>query len=132
MDDLRFGEISRSLDTELPELQGRYEQRLSWWQGPESPGQYIVFGFVVKPALWELLSSGNDPTLLKRMFRFFERMATSSDTEVVNLLQVGIFESLVAERDRLTTAWGFMGETTKGVARRIACLRDCEQNLPSD
>ena len=132
MTDLKFREVSNLLLADFPEFRGRYEQGLGWWQGPEPPGQYVVFGFVLEPVLRELLSAGSDSALLKRIFGFFEKMASSSDIEVVNLLQVGIFESLVRERDRLAAAWKYMGEKTKGVARRIARIRDCEQNLPSD
>jgi hypothetical protein len=132
MTDLKFKEVSNLLLEDFPEFRARYEQGLSWWQGPEQPGQYVVFGFVLEPVLRELLNAGTDSTLLKRIFGFFETMASSSDIEVVNLLQVGIYESLVSERGRLAAAWIYMGEKTKGVARRIARIRDCEHNLPSD
>ncbi|SRR5260370_41902744 len=132
MNDLRFEEINHSLLEVLPELEERYKQGLSWWQGPEPPGQYIVFGFVAKPALWELLSSGSDPAFLKRIFSFFEGMARSSDIHVVNLLQVGVLEGLVGERDRLTAAWGYMGEGSKKLARETARIRRCEENLPPE
>jgi hypothetical protein len=118
MNDLAFSKVSNALLSALPELQERYSRELSWWQGPEPPNQYTVFGFVVEPAVRDLLSSTKDQALLKRIFDFFEEMARSSDIEVPNLLQIAIFEWLVADPERLATAWMYMGEETKAIARK--------------
>jgi|ERR1700694_2999928 len=124
--------MSSSLLTALPELRERYEQGLGWWQGPEPPGQYVVFGFVVDPVLRDLLSSNKEPAMLKRVFNFFEEMARSSDIQVPNLLQVGIFEWLVGDKAKLSVAWPYMGQETKKIARDTARIRRCEENLPEE
>jgi len=84
MSDLIFEKVNDALLSVIPEFQDRFRQELSWWQGPEPPGQYTVFGFVVKPAVRELLSSNKEPALLSRIFGFFEEMAHSSDIQVPN------------------------------------------------
>jgi hypothetical protein len=114
----------------VPELQERYRRELDLYAG-EVPGQYVVFGFVLKPYLRNTLASHLSPPILKRVFSFFEEMATSLDIEVVNLLQVGIFETLVGEPNNLATAWRYMGEETKKIACETARTRRCEQNLPT-
>lgn len=132
MDDLRYEKVNDALLSVVPEFQERYERELSWWQGPEPPGQYTVFGFVAKPAVRELLSSNKESALLKRIFDFFEEMARSSDIQVPNLLQIEIFEWLIGDPERLATAWKYMGEETKAVARKTARIRRCEENLPEE
>jgi len=130
MNDLTFDKVNDALLSVLPEFQERYKRELSWWQGPEAPGQHTVFGFVAKPAVRELLASNDEPALLRRIFDFFEEMARSSDIQVPNLLQIEIFEWLVGDPERLATAWKYMGEETKSVARRTARTLRCERNLP--
>lgn len=113
----------------VPEVQEHYPGLVSWHP---NPGLYILFNFVLRPVLSPALDTGRDAALLRRIFDFFEEMARSSDIHVVNLLQVEIFERLVGEPERLATAWTFMGEETKNVARRTAQIRHCEGNLPGD
>jgi hypothetical protein len=130
MDDLTYEKVNDALLSVVPEFQERYKRELSWWQGPEPPGQYTVFGFVAKPAVRELLNSNEESALLKRIFDFFEEMARSSDIQVPNLLQIEIFEWLIGDPERLAMAWKYMGDETKAVARRTARIRRCEENLP--
>ena len=117
----------------IPELKPLYDKDAEWQAKVGGrPGQYDVVCYVLKPFLKQLLDSDNDSDLLKRIFVFFEEMARSSDLQVVNLLQVGIFEGLIGERDRLAAAWKYMGEETKAVARRTARTLRFEQNLPKE
>jgi len=59
-------------------------------------------------------------------------MAISPDIQVTNLLQIEVFEWLVGESRDLSTAWKYMGEETKNIARRTARIRRCEHNLPKE
>lgn len=132
MNELTFDKVGDELFTFLPELRDRYSRELSWWQGPDRPGQFVVFGFVVSPTVRELLASNGQPALLERAFAFFEEMARSPDIQVVNLLQIEIFEWLVGDPVRLAAAWEYMGPNTKDVARRTAKIWHCEKNLPNE
>ena len=132
MKNLTFAKVSDALFSAAPEFRELYERELSWWQGPEPPGNYVIFGFLVQPALRDLLGTREDPSLLKRLFDFFEEMANSSDIEVVNLLQVGVFEWLISDVDKLAAAWKYMGEETKAIARETARIWRREDNLPQD
>jgi hypothetical protein len=129
---LTYDNVGKALFEAVPELQEQYRKRLAWWGGNETPGQYIVSGFVLEPFLRELLDSEPDSILLKRIFDFFEEMARSPDPEVANLLQVGIFERLVGEKETLAVVWKHMGEETRSIARKTARIRRREQKLPTE
>jgi hypothetical protein len=130
---LEYAEVSGKLLEAIPELSDKFRGETKWQEAVGGkPGQYDVVCFVLKPFLRNALASHDDPAVLKRIFRFLEDMALSSDIEVVNLLQVGIFESLVSERGNLSVAWRYMGEATKKIAERTALIRGCKQNLPPD
>ncbi|MBI3662047.1 MAG: hypothetical protein HY234_03230 [Acidobacteria bacterium] len=117
----------------LPELVGRYAAEAEWQAKVEGrPGQYDVIGYVLKPFLNELLDSGKDVSLIRRVCDFFEAMAHSPNIQVVNLLQVEILENLVGEPGRLHTAWKYMGEETRKIARETARIFRCEANLPAE
>lgn len=131
MEILDYNSVTRVMLEVLPELADRYaveEQRDAKVGGQPTP--YGVFWFVLEPFLNERLDSGKDPALLRRVFDFFEAMARSPDIEVANLLQVEILETLVGEPVRLRTAWKYMGEETRKLARETARTYRCEANLP--
>jgi hypothetical protein len=128
MEKLTYDSVDKALLASVPELGKRYSAEAEW-QG--RPGQYIVVEDVLRPFLNELLDSGKDAGLIRRVFDFLEDMARSSDIEVVNLLYVGILETLVGQPGRLGTAWKYMGEATRKVARECARTYRCEANLPS-
>jgi hypothetical protein len=132
MDDLKYDTVCDQFLLEFPQFREKYEKELDWWKGPDRPGQYIVFGLVIQPAVQELLASDTSPVLLHRIFDFFERMACSSDLQVPNLLGIELFERLVANQKNLGTAWQYMGKQTKVLARQTAKWRHCEKNLPRD
>lgn len=128
---MTYSEFDRALTGALPELKSRVERKTNQQAeaGPQQP--YALVVLVLKPLLREQLDSQNDIGFLRRIFDFFEEMACSPDIQVVNLLQVGIFESLVREPDRLALAWKYMGKETKAVARRTARTWNREGNLPA-
>ena len=131
MGKISYPEVLTELLSALPEIRPRYEKDawlLSDWQG--APTLYSVFGLVLKPFLTEALDLNKDSSLLTRIFEFLERMASSRDTEVINLLGVGIFEDLVCHPNQLATAWKYMGPETRKIARKIARASRREANVP--
>jgi hypothetical protein len=122
--------ILENLFRTIPELRNRYRTELAWWGEDDAPGAYIVFGFVVEPYVQECLDADRRGDL-SQVFDSFEQMAKSSNAEVVNLLQVGILERLVAEPNRLATAWIHMGPVTKAIARETADTLRLRRNLPA-
>jgi hypothetical protein len=129
MTSLTYDRVEQAMKEAVPEVEQHYPGLVSWH--PE-PGLYTLFDCALRPVFTPALDSGMDTSLLKRIFDFFEEMACSSDIQVVNLLQVEIFERLVREPNRLATAWKFMGPQTKKIARDTARIWRCEENLPEE
>jgi hypothetical protein len=97
----------------------------------ETPGAYPVFEDVVQKVVFELLESGQDESLLTRLFLFFEDMANSVDPNVSrDLLGISILEPLVYRKASLRAAWRFMGPKTKEFAALEAGQQGRQENLP--
>jgi hypothetical protein len=118
----------------FPELWERIEKKYAPHYNLKSqiPGTYPLFEEILKPRVIELLESGTDDDLLKRIFFFYEEMAGSRDEEVVNLLWKSILEPLASDKALIAAAWKYTGEKTKALAREIAILRGWQGNLPTD
>jgi hypothetical protein len=118
----------------FPELWVRIERKYAphYNLKTQIPGTYPLFEEILKPRVIELLEFGADDDSLKRIFSFYEEMASSQDEEVVNLLWKSILEPLASDKKLIATAWKNMGEKTKSLAREIAILRGWEGNLPAD
>ena len=127
MTSLTYDRVEQAMKDAVPEVENNYPSLLSWYPHPDP---YALFTFVLKPVLKPALES-DDSQVLTRVFRFFEEMARSSDIQVPNLLQIQVFEWLVGEPGNLATAWKYMSEETKNVARRTARILHCEDNLPN-
>lgn len=130
---LQYEGVDKALLAALPELGDRYAAEAAWHAKVGGhPEQYDVIEGMLEPFLNELLDSDKDTALIRRVFEFFEDMARSPNIEVVNLLQVGIFESLVGEPSRLRAAWKYMGAETRKIACETARIYRCEANLPEN
>lgn len=130
MIDLTYDRVEQALKDAVPEVQNNYPELLRWHTDP--PGPYTLFAQVLKPVLLPALGSGGDQALLKRIFRFFEAMACSSDVRVRNLLQVEILELLVNDKAKLFSAWPHMEGATRRITQETARIWRCEGNLPED
>ncbi len=80
--------------------------------------------------MFELLESGQDETLLTRLFLFFEDMANSPDSNVSDLMRIAILENLVYRRENLRQAWKYMGPKTREFAVWEANHQGRPENLP--
>jgi hypothetical protein len=97
----------------------------------ETPEEYPIFEDVVKKVMFELLESGQEEALLKRLFFFFEAMADSPDPNVSrDLLGIAILDPLVYKKESLRQAWKYMGPTTKKLALTAASHLSSSGDLP--
>jgi hypothetical protein len=131
MENIGYSKVTGELLSAVPEFRERFNRELAQWKPPELPGPYVVFSFVVKPALRDLLTADRQPVLLRRIFDFFEGMASSSDVQVPNLLGIEICEWLVGDPLRLSIAWQYMGEETRKLTRNTARSLRRESNIPA-
>jgi hypothetical protein len=132
MENIEYSKVTDELLSAVPEFRERFNRELAQRQPSELPGPYIVFSFVVKPALRDILTADRQPVLLRRIFDFFERMARSSDVQVPNLLGVEIFEWILGDPASLAVAWQYMGEETRKLGRSMARTLRRESNIPTE
>ena len=74
---------------------------------------YLVFSYSVYPYVIKMLENKACQPVLRRLFAFFERMATCNDREVASLLLCSILEKLGDDPHILKKAGSYMGEKTK-------------------
>ncbi|SRR6266567_1977665 len=124
---LVFDSIREALFSAFPELWERIESTFGSYYDlekgtpEETPEAYPIFEDVVQKLLFELLESGQNEPLLRRLFLFFEDMANSPDLNVSrDLLGIAIIEPLVARMESTRLAWQYMGPRTKDLARSEA------------
>ncbi len=101
----------------IPELKSMYNKEMEWWN--EFPGNHIVFGDLIIPFLIDSIDSEININIVKRIFRFFERMATSQDKDVKNVLVVTILESLGDSKEILKKAKNYMGTETLRLSNSV-------------
>jgi hypothetical protein len=99
-----------------PELKAMYEDYFR----VERDNPYVIFGCVVVPQILSIAESGTpeDKEQLERLMAVLEEIATTGDTWSSDLIEVGVLESLVGERQ-----WGelkgLMGSATRRLAEHL-------------
>lgn len=77
-----------------------------------SDGPHILFSFVVIPFILSLLQADN-PSALRRAFAYFEEMASSDSTQVVEVLEFTVIENLLSHGKEIADkAKKYMGQET--------------------
>lgn len=132
--ELIYPGIEIVLLTEFPELRDRMESSFGSYYDltSEFPQAYPVFEDVFQIFLFEVLSKSDSEHLTQRAFLFCERMACRRDVEVLNLLWIAIFESLIYDDGKVQQAWKYLGPKTRTLAREIGRWRNWESNLPQE
>ena len=113
-DDLRFDQVQAELLASIPELREPIESVFGtdYDLTKETPGEYPIFEDVVKEFLFQNLISSKNPDLLRLLFDFFERMASSNDKNVRDLLGIAILESLVYSHEHYQLSRRYLGINT--------------------
>lgn len=94
-----YPEIVDTLLKEFPEISEQYAEEITWikdtFQNQTSKGQTVYFDRCFCDYVGRLLvSKKQDNMKIEKVFTFLEKMATSDDGEVRNLLQVTVLEYL--------------------------------------
>lgn len=103
---------------EIPELKPACDAEFSYY-GSDTPSAYLVFSTILRPAAMAAIERG-DEAAARRYFDFFERVAASPDEDVNSLSHIELIEYLAGSRERMTSAWPYMGEHTREQARDYA------------
>ncbi len=121
--------IEEFIDT-FPEF--REQARLELESSPDMLLPYVFIANIVNSFLsMELAKDIRNEPLLNRVFSFFERMATSPDKRVYELLGTGITEVLGDDATRLRRARMYMGPSTRKNSDEMEKYWGRLQNLES-
>jgi hypothetical protein len=134
MSDISYDQLYQTLIASVPELRRDVESEfgVDYDLEHEIPGAYPIFEDVVQEFLWDKLDGSGNSEVLRRLFALFEKLATSRDLRVKDLLRIAILEPLVYCSDSLERARPYMGSmTAEFVSReeqRQQALRASKQN----
>lgn len=115
---MEYCNLSKELIICIPELRDMYEQELELWDG-EDPGAHNIFGDILNPFLIEALHKNENEELLKKVFAFLERMATSNDSLVQEVLGCTVLERIGDDKAILKKAKKYMKEETNKISEEI-------------
>jgi hypothetical protein len=117
---LTYENVIETFIINFPELSEGIDKERHWLQDDEyGPLIYVFFGNVMHSFLMETISKMDNPELLNRIFNFFERMATSPDERVHDLLACEALEYLGDSKEILEKARKLMGEETLKLSHKV-------------
>lgn len=116
MNEIFGNTLGQELLQGLPELRAEYEQSLDQWGTEEAPGWHVVYGDVLVPYVKKLLKVGRNSdersNALTRVFELIERMASSDDWYVQDVLGASVLYPLVGDA-LIERARPFLGRETR-------------------
>lgn len=100
------------------------EEIQSWWlesvKAIEDVPAYCFLETRMGDYMRALIPQNEDVEEIKKLFHFFEKMATCEDINVRDLLQVGFLEQLWATADLLNVVYKYMHPQTKILCDELA------------
>jgi hypothetical protein len=112
-ENLLYSDLYKALTAAVPELLPLIDAKLGedYDLANEAPG-YLVIEDIFKHFLREHLTHEASGDLVRRLFGFMERMATSNDRAVVDLLRIGLLENIAYDSVLYRLAQVHMGPRT--------------------
>lgn len=95
----------------FPEFQEEIDAEISFWGDDEIP-KHCLFGNCFNYNLKNLLDCMENIDLIKRIFDFYEYLATEGDKDIEDLVQVTLLEPLWDYAHIYKRAYSFMGSNT--------------------
>ena len=135
---LSYSEIVNVLFEKFPEINERYAEEIAWindiFHGRETEGQTLYFDRCFCDYIGRLLmNKQQDTTKIEKAFVFLEEMATSEDSDVIDLLQVTVLEYLRSWYLFQTKAEKFMLPKTKEIFDYVkSYLQEPLQDVPEN
>jgi hypothetical protein len=125
---MNYATVVPELFSRFPKLEAAYRAEFAY-MGDEEPGQYIVFGSILIPALTAALENGDLGTILP-ICAFLEDASTAArhDGALEALLKVEVAEWLgwVANEERLCSMARYRDKTHLQL-----CSRACDATTPA-
>ena len=121
---LSYDRVQGELFQVLPELEIFVREEFQDDLVFEAPGNYFLFEDVVFPMIKKIAWDADANQSMKELFVFFERMAGSSDEDVLDLLGIAITENLAIDTELLSQIERFIGpKTSQMVDRDVKLLK---------
>ena len=103
----------------FPELRDRVlEQRTCWKYDETLP--HCIIGDIFNPYLHDLLYEYQNIEEIKKIFSFYEKLATEGDEKIENLLQTTLLEYLWDDPVTYKRAIRYMGKNTLRINSEIS------------
>lgn len=96
----------------VPEVTSAAEKEKEWW-GDEKIPETVFYEDVLGPYVREILREDKNIPAIKRVFDFYEKMATSEDKNFRNLVQVCMLEPLWGDKVLYLNALKYMHSNTR-------------------
>lgn len=73
----------------------------------------VIIEDIFMPEIFRLMKTGENPELLKNIFKYFESVSNSKDSKLVNNFSVTVLEILGSYKELFEIAQNYMGPKTK-------------------
>ncbi len=97
---MNYQNLFKNFINSVPEAEKYCQDIIKSQDIDENDGMHICFGFAVRPYVKQVLLSGDRKTLIK-IADYFEKMETSENPLVAEVLEQSVIEHLMAEDRRL-------------------------------
>jgi hypothetical protein len=116
---LSYTNVEGELLRRFPELEAKVQQEFGSYCDLENerPGNYLVFEDIVFPFIKEIAGEEGKEKIAEELFDFFEQMANSPDSQLLDLLGIAITEQL-AWHQLLDKFDRFIGPNTRRMVSR--------------
>lgn len=116
-DDVAYEHANAALRESLPELEEAVVRAYEYAE-PEPPGPHTLYDEALNPYINKLLDASleTDETL-ERVFAFIERLSSSTDKNIQDVVIATILPNLIGE-PRLALARRYMGPATRRLLRK--------------
>jgi hypothetical protein len=111
----------------FPELKRMVENQIAFWETEEVPA-HCLYGDTFNLYLSALLHYNQETDMIRRIFVFYEFLATEGDAEVQNLVQTTLLEYLWDYSHIYQRALSFMGEYTRKLNEEISVFLNKPKN----
>lgn len=112
LETINYDDIIPSALEAFPEIRDAYAREAAHWTD-EKMGPYNLFDIILMPLVIEYLNGNGHDDELRRMFGYFEKLASHPNVEIRNVIGVGVCEELCCHEVALQKAVKFMGTRTK-------------------
>jgi hypothetical protein len=126
---ISYATINEALFESFPSLKARcVREVIGFDYEKELPPPYVVFGDIFRKYLLECQEL--DAKCQNEIAQFIERMATSGDPKVEDILVIEILSALLETQETIDSYWSYLGPSTRRLLRQNYLRMSPELHLP--